>query len=1581
MWLMNETKANRCRTRTALTWVIALQALILSTLGPALLAGEFSVPSFSKVFTPNTMGPGSVSTITFTINNQNPIPVAGLSFTDNLPVVPSSLLIADPGNPSTSCDMSDGGILSAPDGGSTISLSNARIGAGQTCTVTVDVTAATVGVYTNPAVTLNTEIGSRQSLPIDLTVSSGLPGFTKGFSPSTVSVGGRSTLTLTIDNTANGSGLAQLSFIDVLPSGLLIADPANAFTDCGNATFPPELTALAGTSLISLGVGAFLPTFPSLAAGAACVVSVDVTASTVGELDNISDDLLVGGVSAGIASATLTVTAPALAIRKSFVDDPVPPGGAVTLDFIIDNLDRNFPATNVAFTDDLGAVLPGLTFGSLLSNDCGGSVTGAGGTLIDFSGGALAAESSCRLSVSLDVPPGATPGAYTNTTGSVSADINGDLVTGNQATELLFVEPIPTFTMQILEAGTLAPDPVINAGDDLVLRYTIANTSSTSAATDVTFIDELTDAFIPGIGPSGGFLPFPVSVTLPPIPDPPCGDGSSLALAFIDTDRQGLQLTNGVLQPVAGMGMSTCQFDVTVSTPGTLPPGLYENFTGPVEATVDGATRLGRPASDTVTVIAAPSLSKDFVDPVGPGVSTTLNYTLSYPADATGNATDITFTDDLTPLAGLVATGLPIAGACDPDGPGPIPGTGTLSGSAGDTMLAFVDGTLQPGESCTISVDIDIPAAAASGSYAITSSIVSATVEGVSATSPAASDTLDVSGLVFTKEFLGDPAIAGETLTLRFTIDNVHPTLDATLSAAPAAFTDELINVLSGLTATGSATTNECGGTLTGTTILAYAGGTVLSGTSCQIEVEVLVPPGAPDGVYNNVTSALLADQGGGVLIDPAVDTLTVDSARLALSREFTDDPVPPGDPVTLEYTLTNLDADLPATDIDFTDDLGATLADLTFDSVLFDDCGGTVSGIASGLVTVDGASLAGGSSCTVRISAGVPALAAAGVYPGTTSAVTGTMNALPITGPAAAGELEVVQRLDFSKAFAAPVLPTGTVTLTYTITNPGVDAAAGLAFTEDLNAVLPGLVASSLPAVPCGAGSALTGTSFLTFNGGDLPPMGSCSFDVEILVPVSVVPGDFVSASSPLFQGGLRIADPANATLQVIPLPPAFAKDFAPALVGLNIPSTLTFTIDNSQSLVAAPNLDFTDNLPAGMTVATPPGVANSCGGTLTADAGTSVISLSGGSVADSASCTVAVDVVADTAGSLVNVSGDLTSDSGNSGSASATLTVNGVPPRVTGIAIPGGPLNTCDNLRQELTEVTISIVDDGLVANADDPANYRIIAAGPDGDFSTDSCAVLGDDQPVNIDSVLAVGTDSVQATLSFRPLNPGLHRVVACDSIVDDAGNALDGDNDMQPGGSFLVPFFRADPFNLFENGHFDDCPVTLDPWTTVATPPNGILPGQAGVDDSDGSPVSASLRISHTVSGQSAIAQCVPVRGDARYRLFGRYRYDAAPQVPGTLTRSCSFFNGPNCAGSGLGSIDQVIPLGDPVGVWLKFEALMQSPGNASSVECEFSLQDLGADPNLELFLDGLILLDAFPIFRDGFETAEMVESGN
>ncbi len=1213
-------------------------ALSLLALAPA--ASGQSLPTFDKSFVPDTIGPGSVTTVSFLITA--PSPVRDAAFVDNLP---AGMTIAAPANASASCL----GSIVAPPGGSTITFSGGEVFS--SCTITVDVTSSTPGASVNTTGDLTSTAGNSGTASATLTVDTGRPGFSKSFSPSSVFFGGRSTLTFEINNSANGTGAISMFFTDNLPSGMVVAGPANVTNTCAFGSFTGGVvTAVPGTDVVSLSFGGGLDV-AAVDANSTCEITVDVLGNAVGSLGNTTGELTTqpanGGASrsSGKAAAVLTVSVEQIAIEKSFIDDPVAPGGTVTLQFTIRNLDRRGTATNIEFSDDLDAVLSGLEAISLPSTPCGSGSSITGTDFLTFEGGELASEATCTFNVTLQVPAGAASGSHLNTTSAITADIDGSPVVGDPASDLLFVDPVPILTK------TFIGDPV-GSGDSIILEFSITNTSTTSTATDITF----EDVFVQEL-PTASFVPSPGF----------CGGATATYTPLIDTGTGNtparLVVTGAELDPE-----ETCTFSLTLDVSVSAASGTYPNVTSEISATIDGERVIGNPASDTFDVVAAPELLKEFTDdPASAGGTVTLQFTLSHDESAPGDATDITFTDDLTAtLSGLTASGLPLAVDC-----------GEGAEIDGTTNLSFTGGTLAPGESCSFSVTLDVPAGALPGSYNNTTSNVVATVLGATALSDAASDDLLIAGLTLTKEFTDDPAIPGDSVNLRFTIDNISPSSSAT----DIFFQDNLDTAVDNMVTvpTNLVLNDICG---SGSSLIASSGGRFLtfSGGSldpadppCEIDVTVLVPASTDAGSYVNTTQSFRATIDGtpNVSFENASDTLEVVSNLILFEKEFIDDPVGQGDPVTLRFTLTNLHETSGIDDIAFTDDLEATLSGLVATALPASPvCGGTVSG--SSVISFSGGSLAAAEVCFFDVTLTVPLTAPVGTSAlNVTSDVTGTLGGLAVSGDPAIDEL-LVDFNTFTKAWSATeVLPGSIVTLTFTLGNldPN-DIDVDLNFSDNLDAVIPGLEPIDLPQFDiCGEGSRLDavevgGDTVVLFTRGSLLPSGTCTFSFDVQIPEDAEDGDFINVTSDLLQGSTRAAQPATAEITVEP-PPAFSKSFSPDTILEGGVSTLTFVIDNTGSpSFTASDLDFTDVFPAGLEVADPANVSTDCaGGTLTAAAGSDTVAYSGGTIAAGASCSVQVDVTADTDGEYLNVSGDLTSSSGNSGPATATLTVDSVP------------------------------------------------------------------------------------------------------------------------------------------------------------------------------------------------------------------------------------------------------------------------------------------------------------------------------
>ena len=942
-----------------------------------------SILSFSQEFSPATIGSGSQSNLVFTItNNSSGTPAMDLAFSNTLP---GGLTVGGAGSSTTCTD----GIVSATPGSTSFSFSNGRLGAGSSCTVQVPVTGTVTGnadvTYTNtPGLLTSSNAGSAGSASADLTIATDRPGFSKAFSPSTISPGNVSRLTFTIDNSANGTALTSFSFSDELPGSLEVAFPSNAATTCDLGT--STIGATPGTSTIT--VNSF-NTFSAVPANGSCTVSVDVTASDPGSLNNITSELFSTNFgssisrSSGFASANITVLNEVLS--KSFTDDPVSPGGSVNLRFTLKNLndDQNSGRDNqgaysaISFSDDLDAALSGLVATGLPVSACGGTLSSTnGGSTIDFTGGSLNAGESCTIDVSLSVPSSAPIGSHLNTTTSVNYDVGGNTVVGNTASDVLVVRADPVITKEFLD------NPAV-AGGTTRLEFNITNTSGSSTLSDIAFTDEFvsilkTASSVPTSVCNGGDL------TFTPFVDPGIGGGSNQPARLI--------LSGGSLGPG-----QTCTFEVTLDVVTDAFSASYPNTTSSVTGTINGQAVEGDPATDVLDIIGGPSISKEFPNsPVIPGGQTTLEFTISHDAAALDPAMNIAFTDDLNAaLSGMTAV------STNSNGCG-----GTISG-LGTGSFGYSGGSLSIGASCTISIEVDVPAGAAPGLYTNNTSTITADIGGASATGKAASADLFVTGLSLTKSFTNDPVDPGGTVTLQFTMTNAAGAPDATAIG----FTDDIDQSLSGLTLVTPLNNGTCDGTvlsLSGNTFLQYTGGSLTGGSSCSFSVVLNVPANAAPDNYSNTTESFNASFGGSATALPnATDELVVAAPpSIVFEKSFDDAVAPePGDNVTLSFTI-GYDGSSNATGINFTDDLGATLTGLTATGLPASACGGTISG--TGVLSFSGGSLTPGNTCSFDVDLVVPGSATAGDYNNTTSTIGATVNGQSISGSAASDILTV---------------------------------------------------------------------------------------------------------------------------------------------------------------------------------------------------------------------------------------------------------------------------------------------------------------------------------------------------------------------------------------------------------------------------------------------------------------------------------------------------------------------------------------------------------------------------------------------
>ncbi|MBZ0171112.1 MAG: DUF11 domain-containing protein [Phycisphaerales bacterium] len=331
-----------------------------------------------------------------------------------------------------------------------------------------------------------------------------------------------------------------------------------------------------------------------------------------------------------------------------------------------------------------------------------------------------------------------------------------------------------------------------------------------------------------------------------------------------------------------------------------------------------------------------------------------------------------------------------------------------------------------------------------------------------------------------------------------------------------------------------------------------------------------------------------------------------------------------------------------------------------------------------------------------------------------------------------------------------------------------------------------------------------------------------------------------------------------------------------------------------------------------------------------------------------------------------LMNESGGTILD--GSGLGTITDDDDNVPPTVDELSI-----EDCATITDPVG--TIDATFSESVAGGDDPAHYLLIAAGPDNDLTTTSCAgaPAGDDVLVPIGGITEIDAGAGPPTtapslyrLAFTALDDGLHRLMVCDTLTDDAGNRLDGDDDAIAGGDF-VRRFRVDQFNRIEEGHFD---CDIDPvW--VQAPAATFDHDDEDVDDAS---LSGSASVFNPATNISSIGQCSLAYSGLELFSFS-VRLDAAADVEVGFSTSCVFYDGPACSGAVLGSDSRSLLMVETGGAWIDDGRPVTVPVGAASTLCVFAFDVVDGQATFTGYVDNVFFGRVGLIFNDGFESGD------
>jgi hypothetical protein len=491
------------------------------------------------------------------------------------------------------------------------------------------------------------------------------------------------------------------------------------------------------------------------------------------------------------------------------------------------------PGNDMAFSIDLTTAYPGIRVvdAGALSRACDLPGPSAGSTTVNLTGMALAdnptwTSASCSIQFDVKLPDDIPAGAYTF--------LPGDL----------------TGTYDVVEVGATA------------FTADVGDPSFTVVA----------DTREPGVS---------LSTAISVVPNAPFDVGVVFDEPVSGFDASDIVVTGGTVVVAAAAGGGDGGGGLEDSYRATVTPTGEGTVTVqiPAASAIDAASNANTVSNLlTITVLSPPTVSFSILEgPVAPESTATLRMSMT-----NTHATDAISGGSVYGYLPTSVTGLDIVT------PLPVSACATITDYG--TAVWFGSISLAAGESCVVDLPLTVPVGAEAGNHILSSNSTGGTgveyiLDGSGPYAGAAvSTTLSITGAeglgapaLFSKSFTDDPVLAGETVTLEYTIVPAEG-----FNASALTFTDDLDAALTGLAATGLPMSDVCGegSTLSGSSTITLTGGAVADGSTCTFSVSLSVPAGSAGGTFASTTSALTGSHEDG----NAPVALTVTAASDSLS-------------------------------------------------------------------------------------------------------------------------------------------------------------------------------------------------------------------------------------------------------------------------------------------------------------------------------------------------------------------------------------------------------------------------------------------------------------------------------------------------------------------------------------------------------------------------------------------------------------------------------------------------------------------------------------------------------------------------